>query len=149
MNNEFLLLVKKHKGKLIEETKTKPQETLEYKMNKQMETFSFSPPINLSEEGKWLLRVTSFETMKSVFIITDENNSFSITIEGHWSSRGGAGTIKKLQKLLMVRPKNNIELHVEEVSKKENQIEIGDKEKNLSDLDTCKKEIIEELKIAE
>ena len=36
---------------LIEQTKTKPQQTLKYKMNEQMETFSFHPPINLSEEG--------------------------------------------------------------------------------------------------
>ena len=31
MNNEFLLLIKKHTDTLIEQTKTKPQETLEYK----------------------------------------------------------------------------------------------------------------------
>ena len=37
---------------MIEHTKTKPQETLEFKMNKQMQTFSFNPPINLSEEEK-------------------------------------------------------------------------------------------------
>ena len=42
---------------LIEQTRKKPQETLEVKMNKQMQNFSFSPPINLSSE-KWLLAVT-------------------------------------------------------------------------------------------
>ena len=83
MNNELLLLIKKHTDTLIEQTKTKPQETLEFKMNKQIETFSFSPPINLVEEGKWLLAVTSFEVTNSVFNITDENNSFAITIPGH------------------------------------------------------------------
>ena len=41
-----------------------------------METFSFSPPINLVEEGKLLLAVTSFEASNFVFIITDDNNSF-------------------------------------------------------------------------
>ena len=55
MNNELLLLIKKHTDTLIEQTKTKPQETVEFKMNKQMQTFSFNPPINLVEEGKWLL----------------------------------------------------------------------------------------------
>ena len=79
--------------------KTKPQETLEFKMNKQMETFSFSPPLNLVEEGKWLLALTSFEATNSVFNITDEKNNFPISIEGHWFSRGGAETINKLQKL--------------------------------------------------
>ena len=39
MNNELLLLIKKHNDTLIEQTKTKSQETLEYKMNKQMQTF--------------------------------------------------------------------------------------------------------------
>ena len=54
MNNELLLLTKKHTDTLIEQTKSGPQETLEVKLNKQLKTFSFSPPINLSEEGKWL-----------------------------------------------------------------------------------------------
>ena len=57
MNNELLLLIRKHTDTLIEQTKTKPQEALEFKMNKQMQLFSFSPPINLVEEDKWLLRV--------------------------------------------------------------------------------------------
>ena len=39
------------KNMLIEQTRTKPQETFEFKMNKQMETFPFNPQINLSEEG--------------------------------------------------------------------------------------------------
>ena len=34
MNNELLLLRKKHTDVIIEQTKTKPQKTLEYKMNK-------------------------------------------------------------------------------------------------------------------
>ena len=58
MNNELLLLLKKHTETLIEQTKTKPQETLEFKLNKQMETFSFNPPINLAVKSKWLLAVT-------------------------------------------------------------------------------------------
>ena len=47
MKNEFILLIKKHTDTLIEQTKTKPQETLEFKMNEQMQTFSFNPPITL------------------------------------------------------------------------------------------------------
>ena len=58
MNNELLLLMKKHTDSLIEQTKTKTQETLEFKMKKQMQTFSFNPPINLIEEDKWLLAVS-------------------------------------------------------------------------------------------
>ena len=47
-----------------------------------MKTFSISPPKRLSEEGKWLLAVVSFEANNFVFNKTDENNSFSITIPG-------------------------------------------------------------------
>ena len=78
MNNELLLLIRKHTKILIEQTKTRPQETLDFKMRKPMQTFSFSPPINLVEDGKWLLGVISFECTNSVFNITNENNSFSI-----------------------------------------------------------------------
>ena len=52
MNNELLLLFEKHTDTLIDQTKTKPQETIEFKMNNQMETVSFNLPINYFEEGK-------------------------------------------------------------------------------------------------
>ena len=87
MNSELLLLNKKHTDTLIEQTKTKPQETLEFKMDKQMQTFSFNPPINLIEEDKWLLALSSFECTNSVFNITNENNSFSIIIPGHYEDK--------------------------------------------------------------
>ena len=47
-----------------------------------METVAFDPPISLVEGGKWLLELTSFENTNSAFKITDENNSFSISIPG-------------------------------------------------------------------
>ena len=47
-----------------------------------MQTFSYSPPIKLVDEGKWLIEKTSFECTISVFIIIDKNNSLSITIPG-------------------------------------------------------------------
>ena len=143
MNIELLLLIKKHTDTLIEQTKTKPQETLEFKMNKQMQTFSFNPPINLIEEGKWLLAVSSFECTNSVFNITNENNSFSIIIPGHYETESAEKTIDELNKLLELR---FLELHVNEVRKSGNKIKIGDNEYKLSDFDTQKNEIIEELK---
>ena len=129
----MLLLIKKHTVTLIEQTKTKPQETLEVKMDKQMQTFSFSPPINLVEEGKWLLAVSSFECMNSVFNINNENNSFSITIPGHWQTKSDEKTNNDSEKLLELR---SLELHVKEVRKRGNKIKIGDNEYKLSDLDT-------------
>ena len=143
MNNELLLLIKKHTDTLIEQTKTKPKETLELKMNKQMQTFSFNPPINLLEEGKWLLAVSSFECTNSVFNITNENNSFSIIIPGHYQNKSDEETFDNLNKLLELK---SLELHVEEVKKRGNIIKIGDNDYKLSDFDSQKYEIIEELK---
>ena len=87
MDNELLLLIKKHTDTLIQHTKTKSQETLEFRMSKPTQTFSFNPPINLVEEGKWLLGVSSFQCTNSVFNITNENNSFSIIIPGHYQNK--------------------------------------------------------------
>ena len=143
MNNELLLLIKKHTDTLIEQTKTKPQETLEFKMNKQSQTFSFNPPINLIEEGKWLIAVSSFECTNSVFNITDDNNSFSIIIPGHYETEFAEQIIDDLNKLLELK---SLELHVEEVRKRGNVIKIGGKEYKLSEFDYQKYEILEELK---
>ena len=114
MNNELLLLIKKHTDTLIEQTKTKPQETLEFKMNKQMQTFSCSPPINLFEEGKWLLAVSSLECANAVFNITNENNSFSIIIPGHYQNKSDEKIIDDLNKLIELK---SLELHVDELKK--------------------------------
>ena len=143
MNNELLLLIKKHTDTLIEQTRTKSQETLEFKMNKQMQTFSFNPPINLIEEDKWLIAVSSFECTNSVFNITDDNNSFSIIIPGHYETEFAEKIIDDLNKLLELK---SLELHVEEVRKRGNITKIGGKEYKLSDFDNQKYEILEELK---
>ena len=145
MNNELLLLIKKHTDTLIEQTKTKPQETLEFKMNKQMQTFSFNPPINLFEEGKCLLAVSSFECTNSVFNVTNENNSFSIIIPGHYQNKSDEKTIDDLNNLLELK---SLELRVKEVHKRGTKIKIGDNEYKLSDFDTQKNEILEEMKNA-
>ena len=145
MNNELLLLIKKHTDTLIEQTKTRPQETLEFKMNKQKQTFSLNPPINLLEKGRWLLGVSSFECTNSVFNITNENNSFSSIVPGHYETESAGKTINELNKLLELRSQNGIELHVEQVRKK-GLILINDY--SLSSLGMFKDEILEALKIA-
>ena len=112
----MLLLVKKHTDTLVEQTKTKPQETLEYKMNKQMQIFSFNPPMDLLEEGKWLLGLSSLECTNSVFNITNENNSFLIIIPGHYEAESAEKVVNDLNKLLELK---SLEIHVEEVKKEE------------------------------
>ena len=143
MNNELLLLIKKHTYTLIQQTKTRPQETLEFKMNKQMQTFSSNRPINLLGEGKWLIAVSSFECKNSVFNITNDSNSFSIIIPGHYQTKSAEKAIDEVNKLLELR---SFELHVKEVRRRCNKIKIGDNEEKLSDFDTQKNEILEELK---
>ena len=143
MSNELLLLIKKHTDTLIEQTKTRPQETLEFKMDKRRQTFSFNPPINLVEEDKWLLAVSSFECTNSVFNITDDNNSFSIIISGHWETEFAEKLIDKVNRLIELR---SPDLHVNEVRKRGNIIKIRDKEYKLSDFDNQKYEILQELK---
>ena len=143
MINELLLLIKKHTDTLIQQTRTKPQETLEFKMNEQKQTFSLNPPIYLLEEGKWLLAVSSFECTNSVFNITNEKNSFSIVIPEHYQNKSDEKTIDDLNKVLELK---SLELHVEEFRKRGNKIKIGDHEYKLSDLDNRKNEILGELK---
>ena len=112
-------------------------------MNKQTQTFSFSPLIYPFEEGNWLLGVTSFECANSVFNISNENNSFSIIIPGHYKTEFAKKVIDDLNKFIELR---SLELHVEEVRKRGNIIKIADKEYELSDFDIQKNEILEELR---
>ena len=145
MNIELLVLIKKHTDTLTEQTKTKPQETLEIRMDKQMQIFSFNPPINLVEEGRWLLAVSSFECTNSVSNITRENNSFSIIVQGHYQTQFAEKMINDRNNLLKLK---SLELHVQKVRKRGNKIKIGDNEYKLSDFDSHKEnEIFEELKI--
>ena len=55
MNNDLLLLIKKHTDTLIHQTKTKPQETLEFKMNKQTQVFFVQPTNKLSRRGQMVI----------------------------------------------------------------------------------------------
>ena len=142
MNNELLLVIIKHTETLIQQTKTKPQETLVLKLIRSKQTFSFNPPINIVEEGEWLLGVSSLECTNSVFNITNENNSFSITIPGHWQNKSAEKTIDEL-KLFKLRSQIGIDLHVVQVRKKGINL-INDY--SLSSLRTFKEEILEELK---
>ena len=143
MNNELLRLIKKHTDTLIEQTKIKPQKTLEFKMNKQSQTFSFNPPINLFAEDKWLLGISSLGCINSVFNITNKNKAFSIIIAGHYETAYAERLIHELNRLLELK---SLELHVEEVRKRGIKIKVGNKEHQLSDFGTQKNEILEELK---
>ena len=127
----MLPLNEKQKDTLTEQTNLKPHEMLEFKIKKQMQT---NPPINLFEEGKGFIAVSALETTKSVFNIIDENNSFSISIPGHWNSKDGEELINRLIKLVELRSENDIELHVKEVEKRGIRLEIENSVYKLTEL---------------
>ena len=108
-----------------------------------MQTFSLNPPINLVEQDKRLLAMSSLECTNSVFNITNENNSFSILIPGHYQNKSDEKTIDNLNKLLEL---TSLELHVEGVRKRGTKIKIGGIENKISDFNTQKNEILEELR---
>ena len=140
----MLLSIREHTDRVIENTRSRPQETLEFKMNKQMQTFSLKPLVTLVQEGKWLLAViSSFECTNSVFNITNKKNSFSVTIPGHWDSKYAEKLFDEIKSLLELR---SLELNVKEVRKRGNKIKTGDNEYSLLDFYTQKNEILEELK---
>ena len=89
--------------------------------------------------------MSSLECTNSVFNITNENNSFSIIVPGHWEEEFSEKILNEVNRLLELR---SLESYVDEVRKRGNTIKIGDKEYNLSDFDNHKYEIIKELKEA-
>ena len=111
-----------------------------------METFSFSPPLNLIAERKWLLAVTSFGATNSVFIITNKNNSFSISIPGYWYQKSSEEFLNRIHKLLDLGSQNDIESHVEEVEKRCTRRKIEKSDYNLAIFHHFKSEILVELK---
>ena len=70
---EYLLLsIAKSNQEIVENTHSKPQKTLEFKMNEQKESFSFDIPLDLPE--KWMMGVTSLEVYNTIYNITEKNN---------------------------------------------------------------------------
>ena len=72
----LLLSITKNCETLIEQTHTKSQEVLEFKMIKSRETFHFSPPIQI--QGDWMIGLVDLEIYNFIFNITEENNKFEL-----------------------------------------------------------------------
>ena len=108
-----------------------------------MEDFSFSPPINLSEEGKSLLVLTSFEKTNSVSNITNGNNSFSFSTPRYWTPEGSEELVTSLNEFLELRSEKDIELHVKEVEKISTRIKIENSGCNLAGFDQLKSEYLQ------
>ena len=72
----LLLSTAKSNLDIVENTLSKPQETLEFKMNKQKESFSFDIPLDLPEQ--WMMGVTSLEVYNTIYNITEKNNKLKL-----------------------------------------------------------------------
>ena len=73
---DLLLSITKNCEMLVEQTHRKPEETLEFKMNKKRESFHFKPPIQV--KGDWMIGLTDLEVYNSIFNIREENNKFKL-----------------------------------------------------------------------
>ena len=73
---DSLLSITKNCETIIEQTHTKPQETLEFEMIKPRQTFHFNPPIQTKED--WMFGLIDLEVYNSIFNITKENNKFKL-----------------------------------------------------------------------
>ena len=74
----LLLKIAKSKQEIVKNTPSKPQETLEFKMTKPKESFSFDVPLELPQ--KWMMGVTSLEIYNTVYNITEKNNKLEILL---------------------------------------------------------------------
>ena len=73
---DLLLSITKNCETLIEQTHRKPEETLEVKKIKPIETFHFKPPLQV--KGDWMIGLTDLEVYNSIFNITEENIKFEL-----------------------------------------------------------------------
>ena len=73
---DLLLSITKNCETLINQTHRKPEETLEFEMDKSKQTFHFNPPIPI--EGSWMISLTSLEVNNSVFNITPKKNKLEL-----------------------------------------------------------------------
>ena len=70
--------IAKSNQEIVENTHSKPQETLEFEMTKQKESFSFDVPLDLPDQ--WMMGVTSLEVYNTVYNNTEKNNKFKILL---------------------------------------------------------------------
>ena len=112
----LLLSIAKSNLDIVENTLTKPQETLEFKMNKQKESFSFDIPLELPEQ--WIMGVTSLEVYNTVYKITEKNNKLKILLRKDQLDILGLDTelVKKVEYLYKTSDNEGIS-NIEKINK--------------------------------
>ena len=112
----LLLSIAKSNLDIVENTLSKPQETLEFKMNKRKESFSFDIPLDLPEQ--WMMGVTSLEVYNTVYNITEKNNKLKILLRKDQLDVLGLDTelVKKVEYLYKTSDKSGIS-NIEKINK--------------------------------
>ena len=112
----LLLSIAKSNQEIVENTHSKPQETLEFEMTKQKESFSFDVPLDLPEQ--WMMGVTSSEVYNTVYNITEKNNKFKILLRKDQIDVLGLDTeiVKKVEYLYKTSDKRGIS-NIEKINK--------------------------------
>ena len=75
----LLLSITENCETLFQQTHTKPQEKLDFKIINSRETFHYSPPFQV--KGDWMIGLTSLEVYNSIFNIKEVNNKFELYID--------------------------------------------------------------------
>ena len=113
----LLLNIAKSNQEIVENTHSKPQETLEFKMTKQKESFSFDVPLQLNEN--WMMGVTSLEVYNTVYNITNSNNKLKILLTDEQLIEHGVDIVlvKNIKSLYESYNLENREAYIEFVEK--------------------------------
>ena len=117
-NLNFLFLsIAKSNQEIVENTHSKPQETLEFKMTKQKESFSFDVPLQLNE--KWMIGVTCLEVYNTVYNITEKNNKLQILLKYEQldALEFDTGVVPHIKKLYETYDLENNKLYYELIEK--------------------------------
>ena len=83
---DFLLSITKNCETLILQTRTHPQETLDFGMVEPRQTFHFNPSVEVKED--WMIGLTSLEVNNSIYNITEENKKVKLCKFPHEKNGG-------------------------------------------------------------
>ena len=70
-SEQLFYLIEKNTNAIIEQTKTKQQESLDFKLSRSSQTLSFITPLTL-EKDIWMMGITSLEIFETVFKMSQD-----------------------------------------------------------------------------
>ena len=113
----LLLNIAKSNQKIVENTRSKAQEVLEFKMTTQKESFSFDVPLQLNE--KWMMGVTSLEVYNTVYNNTEKKNKLQNLLEYEQldALEFDTGVVPNIKKLYEIYDLENNKLYYEFIEK--------------------------------